>query len=224
MAQTPPDVLVDVCTRECGICYEAYKAASTWRVPKLLLCHHSLCLACLRKLVCQTQDISFVVCPFCRMVTLVPEQGLQALQDDEDVLRESSAQSSLAGAGSAPGGEEEEEAVAAAAAAASSTVEGSSHDSSLSLDVEFNYVTHSSIFTISSMVAPYGLSVSGSPRPWGGLHMQEVQNAFVVGLPGRAAPPEVQPPITSVENLRLCFAMGILILIISIFFLLLFLK
>uniref|UniRef100_A0A670KAP9 E3 ubiquitin-protein ligase RNF182 n=1 Tax=Podarcis muralis TaxID=64176 RepID=A0A670KAP9_PODMU len=73
---------------ECGICYEAYKEASSGQVPKLLWCCHSLCLACLRKLVCQNTAFSFVVCPFCRMVTLVPEAGLQALRNDEALLRE----------------------------------------------------------------------------------------------------------------------------------------
>lgn len=228
MALAPADILLDVCARECGICYEAYKAASKWRVPKLLLCHHSLCLSCLRKLVCQARAISFVVCPFCRTVTLVPEQGLQALQNDEDILREASAPCSLrspgvlAGASSAPGEEEREE--KEEDEAAPSTSEYSTSASSLSLDMEFNYVTHSSIFTISSVVSPYGLAVPGSPRAWSGLHMQEVQNTFLVGLPGQAASVDAQPPISSVENLRLCFAMGILILIISVFFLLVFLK
>ncbi|KAG6924347.1 E3 ubiquitin-protein ligase RNF186-like, partial [Chelydra serpentina] len=123
------------------------------------------------------------------------------------------------GASSALGEEKEEE-----EEAVPSTSEYSTSDSSLSLDMEFNYVTHSSIFTISSVVSPYGLAVPGSPRAWSGLHMQEVQNAFLVGLPGRAAPADAQPPISSVENLRLCFAMSILILIISVFFLLVFLK
>ncbi|CAM4663940.1 uncharacterized protein LOC142069441 [Caretta caretta] len=221
MAPAPADVPLDVCARECGICYEAYKAASQGRVPKLLLCQHSLCLACLRKLVCQARAISSVVCPFCRTVTLVPKQGLQALQNNEDILREASALGSprvLAGASSAPGEEERED------EAAPSASEYSTSDSSLSLDVEFNYVTHSSIFTISSVVSPYGLAGPGSPRAWSGLRVQEVQNTFLVGLPGPAAPADAQPPISSVENLRLCFAMGILILVISVFFLLVFLK
>ncbi|XP_075761341.1 uncharacterized protein LOC142819307 [Pelodiscus sinensis] len=223
MALAPADVLLDACARECGICYEAYGAASQWRMPKLLLCHHSLCLSCLRKLVCQARAVSFVVCPFCRTVTPVPKQGLQALQNDEAVLRASVAPCSLrspggpAGADLGPGEEEQEAAPSSASACPMS-------DSSLTLDVEFNYVTHSSIFTISSMVAPYGLAGPGSPRAWSGVHVQELQNTFLVGLPGRAAPPDAQPPLSSVENLRLCFAMGILILIISVFFLLLFLK
>ncbi|XP_025058844.1 E3 ubiquitin-protein ligase TRIM23-like [Alligator sinensis] len=215
---------MDVCARECGICYEAYRVPSRWRVPKLLLCHHSLCLSCLRKLVCHNRAFSFISCPFCRTVTLVPEQGLQALKNDEDILRETSAQSSLPASGvlaaehKAQGEEEEEEEEPPSAS------ECSLSDSTLSLDMDFNYVTHSSVFTVSSMVPPNAIRVPASPGAWHGFHMQEVQNTFVVGLPSRVTPVDIQPPISSVENLRLCFAVGIIILIVSIFFMLVFLK
>lgn len=61
---------------ECGICYEAYRGAGGARAPQLLPCRHSLCQSCLRKLVCRAAAVAFVSCPFCRMVTLVPELAL----------------------------------------------------------------------------------------------------------------------------------------------------
>ncbi|KAJ7308049.1 hypothetical protein JRQ81_008551 [Phrynocephalus forsythii] len=71
---------------ECAICYEAYQVAGgPW--PKLLQCCHSVCLACLTKLLCPSPASAFVVCPFCRRVTVVPEGGLQALEDDETFLQ-----------------------------------------------------------------------------------------------------------------------------------------
>uniref|UniRef100_A0A8C5RSN2 RING-type domain-containing protein n=1 Tax=Laticauda laticaudata TaxID=8630 RepID=A0A8C5RSN2_LATLA len=78
----------DGCGKECNICYEFYQEVSTKRVPKLLWCSHTVCLACVRKLVCQSRVVSFVVCPFCRMVTLVPQGDLQALRNNEALLRE----------------------------------------------------------------------------------------------------------------------------------------
>uniref|UniRef100_A0A8D0DN28 RING-type domain-containing protein n=1 Tax=Salvator merianae TaxID=96440 RepID=A0A8D0DN28_SALMN len=73
---------------ECGICYETYKSTSGRHLPKLLWCYHSLCLDCLRKLVNQNNTFSFVVCPFCRMVTIVPKEGLHTLKTDEVLLQE----------------------------------------------------------------------------------------------------------------------------------------
>uniref|UniRef100_A0A8C3QZL9 RING-type domain-containing protein n=1 Tax=Cyanoderma ruficeps TaxID=181631 RepID=A0A8C3QZL9_9PASS len=57
--------------RECGICYEAYWGAGGG--PQQLPCRHSLCQRCLRRLVCRAASVAFVSCPFCRMVTLLPE-------------------------------------------------------------------------------------------------------------------------------------------------------
>lgn len=79
--------------------------------------------------------------------------------------------------------------------------------------VEVACATHAPIFAVSSMVSPWGLR-RGSEAP----------GAFVLGLPGRGLLLDTQPPLASMENLRLGFAAGILILIVSTFFLLVFLK
>ncbi|CAN8198118.1 unnamed protein product [Coccothraustes coccothraustes] len=69
------------------------------------------------------------------------------------------------------------------------------------------------VFAVSSSVSPCGLR-RGSEAP----------HAFVLGLVGRGLLVDTQPPLASMENLRLGFAAGILVLIVSTFFLLVFLK
>ncbi|XP_077778789.1 E3 ubiquitin-protein ligase RNF183-like [Podarcis muralis] len=200
---------------ECGICYEAYKEASSGQVPKLLWCCHSLCLACLRKLVCQNTAFSFVVCPFCRMVTLVPEAGLQALRNDEALLREIAPQrewkledrEELGDSKDSPG-----------------ALDLPLSDSVLTLDMELNYRTGSPIFTVSGIVPVYpatGFHSGPGFRSW--FHVQEVQNPVLVELPHRASSRDSEAP-ASVENLRLCFAVTIILLIVSVFFALVFFK
>ncbi|OPJ67946.1 hypothetical protein AV530_002134 [Patagioenas fasciata monilis] len=179
---------------ECGICYEAYREAGGVRAPQQLPCHHSLCLSCLRKLVCHVATIAFISCPFCRMVTLVPELA-------------------LGGPGATPAlgtpcreeEEEEEE---------GSGVPPDTHQASArSMAVEVACAAHAPVFAVSGMVSPCGLR-----------HGPETSGAFVLGLPRRGLLLDAQPPIASMENLRLGFAAGILILIVSTFFLLVFLK
>lgn len=158
--------------RECGICYEAYWGAGG--EPQQLPCRHSLCQRCLRRLVCRAATVAFVCCPFCRMVTLLPE---------------------LAPAGTAepgtPRGEQRQERGG-----------GAGPDPALCS-------SHGPVFAVSSSVSPCG---------------SEAPHAFVLGLLGRGLLLDTQPPPASMENLRLGFAAGILVLIVSTFFLLVFLK
>lgn len=215
MTLTPTNVQLDMHTVECGICYEGYKEASRGRVPKLLWCHHSLCLVCLRKLVCQTQAYSFVVCPFCRMVTLVPEQGLQALKDDEDLLQEMAPQG-------LEGMDSDEEPVDDKDSSESPS--WSLSNSALSLDMEFNYMTNSPIFTISSLVPAYPLGLHSGMGNLGRFQLQEVPNALLFEFPRNSSSQVPQAPPSSVENVRLCFAVTIILLIVSVFFSLVFFK
>lgn len=178
---------------ECGICYEAYRGAGGGRAPQQLPCRHSLCLSCLRKLVCRAATVAFVSCPFCRMVTLVPE------------LPPAGPGVTLA-SGTLRGEEEEEEEGSGVSPAAQQT-------SARSVAVEVACAAHAPVFAVSGMVSPWGLR-RGSEAP----------GAFVLGLPGRGLLLDTQPPLASMENLRLGFAAGILVLIVSTFFLLVFLK
>ncbi|XP_054853233.1 uncharacterized protein LOC129341900 [Eublepharis macularius] len=214
MTLPPTSVQLDMHMMECGICYEAYREASHGRVPKLLWCHHSLCLACLRKLVCETQAYSFVVCPFCRMVTFVPERGLQALRDDEALLQEMAPQG-------LEGMDSEEEPVDNKDSSGSSS--WSLSDSALSLDVEFNYITNSPIFTVSSLVPAYPTRLHPGRGNLGRFQLQEL-NTLLVEFPSNASSQNSQAPPSSVENVRLCFAVTIILIIISIFFSLVFFK
>lgn len=180
---------------ECGICYEAYRGVRGSRAPQQLPCSHSLCQNCLHKLVCRAATVAFISCPFCRMVTLVPEMaaGGRGMAAVPGTLHRAQLTA----------GEEEEENEGSAARRASGH--------SMAMDVAC--AAHAPIFTVSSMVAP--CSIRRSP---------EAPGAFVLGLPGRGLLLDSQPPLTSVENLRLGFAAGILILIVATFFLLVFLK
>ncbi|KAK2535511.1 hypothetical protein Q9233_003808 [Columba guinea] len=177
---------------ECGICYEAYRGAGGVRAPQQLPCRHSLCLSCLRKLVCHVAAMAFVSCPFCRMVTLVPELA----------LGDPGATPALG----TPHREEEEE--------EGSSVPPDTHQASArSMALEVACTAHAPVFAVSGMVSPCGLR-----------HGPEPPGAFVLGLPRRGLLLDAQPPIASMENLRLGFAAGILVLIVSTFFLLVFLK
>ena len=177
---------------ECGICYEAYWSAGGGRAPQQLLCRHSLCLSCLRKLVCRAATVAFVSCPFCRMVTLVPELAPGG--------------PGVTPASGTPRGEEEEE-------EGSGAPPETRQASARSVAVEVACAAHAPVFAVSGMVSPCGLR-RGSEAP----------GAFVLGLLGRGLLLDTQPPLASMENLRLGFAAGILVLIVSTFFLLVFLK
>ncbi|KAM7003592.1 uncharacterized protein RBU47_010372 [Passerculus sandwichensis] len=166
--------------RECGICYEAYWGAGGG--PQQLPCRHSLCQRCLRRLVCRAASVAFVSCPFCRMVTLLPEPAPAAAAEPGERQPESG------GAPPEPG-----QGPSRSAAALCSS--------------------HAPVFAVSSSVSPCGLR-RGSEAP----------HAFVLGLLGRGLLLDTQPPLASMENLRLGFAAGILVLIVSTFFLLVFLK
>lgn len=167
--------------RECGICYEAYGGAGGG--PQQLPCRHSLCQRCLRRLVCRDATVAFVSCPFCRMVTLLPELAPAGTAEPGTPRGEQRPESSGA-AGPDPGLD-----------SAPSTVALCS--------------SHGPVFAVSSSVSPCG---------------SEAPHAFVLGLLGRGLLLDTQPPPASMENLRLGFAAGILVLIVSTFFLLVFLK
>lgn len=184
---------------ECGICYEAYRGAGGARAPQLLSCHHSLCQSCLRKLVCRAAAVAFVSCPFCRMVTLVPELALGG-------CGAAPALGTPRGAQLLPREEEEEEEGSSAPAGAHQAL-------GRSVAVEVACAAHAPVFAVSSMVTPCGFRRS-----------PEAPGAFVLGLPGRGLLLDPQPPLASMENLRLGFAAGILVLIVATFFLLVFLK
>ncbi|KAK9392356.1 RING finger protein-like [Crotalus adamanteus] len=195
----------DGCGKECNICYEFYQDA-TRRVPKLLWCSHTVCLACLRKLACRSRMVSFVVCPFCRMVTLVPQGGLQALKNNETLLREIGLPGTqVPQAPSEDGLEEDKESI---------RVSNWSFGN-LALSLEYTYSPPSPIFTISGIVPVF--STGFHAGMWNGLRLQERQNAVVVEMPPRTASAPA-----SVENLRICFAVTLILLVVSIVFTLVF--
>ncbi|CAI5799406.1 Hypothetical predicted protein [Podarcis lilfordi] len=97
-------------------------------------------------------------------------------------------------------------------------------DSVLTLDVELNYQTGSPVFTVSGIVPVYsatGFHSGPSFRSW--FHVQEVQNPVLVELPHRASSRDSEAP-ASVQNLRFCFSVTIILLIVSVFFALVFFK
>ncbi|MEE6504807.1 hypothetical protein FKM82_005343 [Ascaphus truei] len=190
---------------ECCICYEAYKTPSRSKAPRTLQCGHSLCLCCLKKLVCHSLLLSFVVCPFCRCVTIVPKEGVQALKTDEETLCRASKGS----------------VITSTAGDNVSESSGCSTGTS-SLSAEGEYTAHPSIFTISDVVAP-----ESQGRLWGCRYMQEVRSTYLLGITRRVALSEAHPsaPMSpSADSLRLCFALGLIVLIAVVFFILIFLK
>ena len=58
----------------CGICLQPYKQ------PKLLKCFHVFCEQCLQYLVRWEQEGESLLCPQCRQVTSLPEDGVPGLQ------------------------------------------------------------------------------------------------------------------------------------------------
>ncbi|ETE63815.1 hypothetical protein L345_10418, partial [Ophiophagus hannah] len=186
----------DGCGKECNICYESYQEVSTRRVPKLLWCSHTVCLACLRKLVCQSRVVSFVVCPFCRMATLVPQGGLQALRNNEALLQEIGPPGAEASQATSEDDLEEDK---------DSTRVSNWSFGNVALSVEYTYRPTSPIFTISSIVPVFSTGFHAGMQS--GLRLQEMQNAVVVEMP-----PRTSSAPASVENLRICFAMTLILL------------
>lgn len=197
---------VEGCGKECNICYEPYREVSTRRVPKLLWCCHTVCLACLRKLVCRSRVVSFVVCPFCRMVTLVPQGGPQALRNNEALLQEIGPPGTEESQATSEDGLEEDK----------DATRGSDWSfGNMALSLEYTYRPTSPIFSVSSIVPAFPTGFHAGM--WSGLRLQEMQNAVVIEMPPRtfSAP-------ASVENLRICFAVTLILLVVSIFFTLVF--
>ncbi|CAH2316930.1 E3 ubiquitin- ligase TRIM23-like [Pelobates cultripes] len=192
---------------ECAICYEAYKTPSKSRAPKTLQCGHSMCLHCLKKLVCHSSLLSFVVCPFCRCVAIIPEEGVQALKTDEETLRRASSVTVISS-------------ISEDTYSQSSGV--SSAGSSPYFSVELGNSPRPSIFTISDVVP------SDQGQFWGGRYMQQIRSTYLQGISRRVAQSEAHPssvtmPI-SADKLRLCFALGLIVLIACVFFLIIFFK
>jgi len=64
-----------VCAFECPVCLE--EAVD----PKILPCHHSICLTCARTLLENARD-NKIKCPQCRIITAVKEADANNLKDD----------------------------------------------------------------------------------------------------------------------------------------------
>ena len=56
---------------KCAVCLDTYTD------PKVLLCNHAYCKACIDLL---ARNSPSIVCPNCRKVTPIPEDGVKALQ------------------------------------------------------------------------------------------------------------------------------------------------
>lgn len=198
---------IGVSPGECPICYEAYQISSKLRAPKTLQCGHTLCLHCLMKLVCHSLLMTFVVCPFCRSVTMIPEEGAQALKTDEESLRRSSVATMFS---------------TTSDDAFSENSEFSSQRMSLSLSEDHTQSPRLSIFTVSDVLVP------DQGQIWGGRYMHEIRSTYLLGISRRVALSEAHPSPTSnsfsADSLRLCLALGLIIGLGCIFFILIFFK
>nr|CAD7432365.1 unnamed protein product [Timema monikensis] len=67
----------------CSVCTERYNIDT--RKPKILMCHHTFCLKCLKgwasKQANSKNGIN-ISCPSCRKVTSVGKKGVSSLQDN----------------------------------------------------------------------------------------------------------------------------------------------
>ncbi|XP_053552136.1 E3 ubiquitin-protein ligase RNF183 [Bombina bombina] len=55
---------------DCPVCWNPYN--NSFRIPKLLDCHHFFCLECLTRLSLVTQLRNRLQCPLCRRTTIIP--------------------------------------------------------------------------------------------------------------------------------------------------------
>lgn len=66
----------------CPICFEEYNLVENDRMPKLLLCLHTVCFTCLENLL---SDDESVKCPICRTEHQINED-LEDLLDNDAVI------------------------------------------------------------------------------------------------------------------------------------------
>ncbi|KAM5146236.1 E3 ubiquitin-protein ligase RNF183 isoform 1-T2 [Mantella aurantiaca] len=70
---------------ECPICWNPYN--NTFRMPKLLPCHHSFCLECLARLSFATHIHNRLQCPLCRQTTTLHlDQTVTDLPNNTTIL------------------------------------------------------------------------------------------------------------------------------------------
>ncbi|XP_040180254.1 E3 ubiquitin-protein ligase RNF183 [Rana temporaria] len=70
---------------ECPICWNPYN--NTFRIPKLLTCHHSFCLECLARLSFATHIHNRLQCPLCRQTTALHlDQTVTNLPNNTTIL------------------------------------------------------------------------------------------------------------------------------------------
>ena len=75
-----PSMMADALS--CCICFLQYDLQS--RMPKILPCHHSVCLSCADELCQHYLDAEFP-CPKCRQPIAIPSKGAVGLQTNLDV-------------------------------------------------------------------------------------------------------------------------------------------
>eukprot|EP01060_Flectonema_neradi_P019728 TRINITY_DN2704_c1_g1_i1.p1 TRINITY_DN2704_c1_g1~~TRINITY_DN2704_c1_g1_i1.p1 ORF type:complete len:165 (+),score=25.60 TRINITY_DN2704_c1_g1_i1:43-537(+) len=77
---------------ECPVCIREYVSTIPQRCPRVMVCGHTLCSVCIRKLATSRKTVS---CPSCREVSKVPIKGFPTNFALVEALRESEARKAL---------------------------------------------------------------------------------------------------------------------------------